>query len=236
MKKMLLVFAHPDDESFAAGGTVAKYARNGWRVELVCVTNGEGRAREAERAGKILGIRQIQFLDQPDGQLQSLTPGTLEDLIVKKTEDFGPDIVITHDTTGMTNHPDHIKVCYATTFAFQKYAKKLEDIQKYPKLYYTCMPASVIMFLQKSKQIPGESHGLPLRGTPDKLVTTVINIKDTKLIKGKALLCYESQKRNVDRYISFDKHPGHNQEWFILRMSQIREVFMGKTDRVSNRL
>jgi len=262
---MLLVFAHPHDESFSVGGTVAKYSHDGWKVDLVCVTNGEGRAAEVERAGKVLGIQHIQFLDKPDGLLQSLTPGTLEDLILKKMEGFMPDIVITHDTTGMSNHPDHIKVCYATTFAFQKYTQTLEEIKigvterkgrgyvwkedafkrafgdvdcqnKDPKLYYTCMPTSVVSFMQKSKQIPEESYGLPWRGTADKFITTVIDITDTKLIKGKALLCHESQQAHVDKFISFDKNPSHNQEWFILRMQGVHEVFMGKNDRVADEL
>ena len=41
MKKILLVFAHPDDESFAAAGTVAKYVKAGWEVDLICATRGE---------------------------------------------------------------------------------------------------------------------------------------------------------------------------------------------------
>lgn len=282
MKKMLLVFAHPDDESFGVGGTVAKYAADGWHVELICATNGEAgessgertyekeelgpvRKSETERAGKLLGIQHIQFLEKPDGELKSVSPGTLEDMITKKMEELMPDIVITHDTTGITNHPDHIKVCYAATFAFQKYTETLEGIKlgvtdrkgrgyvwkenafvrafgdvdpanKDPKLYYTCMPTSVVAFMQKSKQLPEESHGFPLRGTADKFVTTVIDITDTKLVKGKALLCHESQKENVDQFISFDKNPHHNQEWFILRMQGIHEVFMGKNDRVGDSL
>ncbi|KKR03148.1 MAG: hypothetical protein UT26_C0008G0009 [Microgenomates group bacterium GW2011_GWC1_39_12] len=67
-------------------------------------------------------------------------------------------------------------------------------------------------------------------------MTTVIDITDTKLAKGKALLCHESQKENVDHFISFDKHPQHNQEWFILRMQGPHEVFMGKNDRVADEL
>lgn len=244
---------------------MAAYAARGWHVELICVTSGVGRDGEVERAGKILGIQHIQFLHQPDGQLKSVTPGTLEDMIVKKMEEYMPDIVITHDTTGITNHPDHIKVCYATTFAFQKYVQTLEEIKtgvgerkgrgyvwkedafkrafgdvdpenRDAKLYYSCLPSSVVAFLQKSKQIPEESHGIPLRGTADKFVTTVIDITDTKLVKGKALLCHESQKKHVERFILFDKHPEHNQEWFILRMQGSHEVFMGKNDRVADAL
>lgn len=279
---MLLVFAHPDDESFLVGGTVAMYAKLGWHVELILATNGEAgvdngekpyekeelgivRKSEVEQAGKLLDIQHIQFLEYPDSGLKSVSPGTLEDLIVKKMESYMPDVVITHDTTGITNHPDHVKVCYATTFAFQKYTETLEDIKngltdrkgrgyvwkedafkrafgdvdpenKDPKLYYVCMPTSVVGFLQKSKQIAEESYGLPVRGTADKFVTTVIDIKDTKLVKGKALLCHVSQRKSAEHFISFDKHPGHNQEWFILRMQGVHEVLMGKNDRVGDSL
>jgi len=41
MKTMCLVFAHPDDESFFVGGTVAKYAKLGWKIDLIVATNGE---------------------------------------------------------------------------------------------------------------------------------------------------------------------------------------------------
>ena len=263
-KKMLLVFAHPHDGSFAAGGTVAKYADRRWHIELVCATGDKEIAKEGEKAGKVLGIYHVEFLHQPEGLLKSVTPGTLEDLISKKMEEYLPDIVITHDTTGMTHHPDHMKVCYATTYAFQKYARAMEEAKsiigdrqgrghvwkeayrrtfgdidpanKDTKLYYSCMPTSVVVFLQKVKQIPIESHGVPWRGTADKFVTTVVDITDTKLAKGKALLCHESQKEKVEHFISFDKNPHHNQEWYILRMQGTHEVFMGKNDPVADML
>ncbi len=41
MKTMVLVFAHPSDESFIAGGTIATYASLGWKVHLIIATNGE---------------------------------------------------------------------------------------------------------------------------------------------------------------------------------------------------
>lgn len=279
---MLLVFAHPDDESFSVGGTIAKYANLGWTIDLVVATNGEAgqngeftwakgealgalRQKELEAAAKILGIRNVTFLGQPDGGLTALSPGTLEDPIIKKMMEFMPDIVVTYDTSGISNHPDHIKTCYATTFAFQKYARHLDslkqpgtiktgrgkmwkedaylrafgdvsDTEKEPKLYYVCMPDRVASYLKKTKVIPEESYGKPWSGVKDKIVTTAIDIKETKLLKGKALLCHETQKIDVDRFIDFANHPLHNEEYFILRMQGIYEVFMGKTDRIRDTL
>jgi LmbE family N-acetylglucosaminyl deacetylase len=282
MKKMLLSFAHPDDESFSTGGTIAKYAKNGWEIRLIVATDGEKgdnavnpdirgealgilREEEVRKAAGILGITEVASLHQKDGELSELTPGTLEDMIIEKMEAFLPHIVVTYDPTGLSNHPDHIKVSYATTFAFQKYAEHIailkepkkyeqrrgkgwleaeaeevfkgEDPERFePKLYYVCMPESVATFLKKNKQIPEESHGKPWTGVPDKMISAVIDISKTKLTKGKALLCHETQMNDVDRFISFTPNPLINDEHFMLRMVGIEEAFMGKNDRVKTLL
>jgi len=275
MKKLLAIFAHPDDESFLAGGTLARLALEGWDIHLIVVTNGEKgssgtfslegdalgarRQEEVKRASSLLGLKNVDFLQFPDMGLKSLTPGTLEDPLYLAMKNLLPDIIITHDPTGMTNHPDHVKTSYAVTYAFQKYAKYLSELQdteiqtkgrgkmwrqaEYtrafgetqlssgePKLYYVCFPQSAVMYLLKEKQIPEESFGKPFNGVPDKDITTIIDITGTQLIKGKALLCHETQADDVDRFISFAKNPLVKQEYFLLRMQGIYEVFMGKTD------
>ena len=282
MKHMLLIFSHPDDESFSVGGTVARYAKDGWHIRLLVATNGEKgasslypgisekalglkRQEEVKRAAAVLGIEHVDFLEFPDLGLKDLTPGTLEDPIYASMRAFLPDIVITHDPTGITNHPDHVKVCYAATYAFQKYAAYLSNLQdkeqltkgrgklwrqeeymrtfgdaqslsKEPKLYYVCLPQRSVNFLLKEKQISEESFGKPWKGVPDKNITTVIDITSTQLIKGKALLCHETQAEEVDQFISFAQNPEVKQECFILRMQGIFEVYMGKTDRFANAL
>jgi LmbE family N-acetylglucosaminyl deacetylase len=262
MKKMLLVFAHPDDESFSTGGTVAKYVKAGWSVDLICATRGEAgqsgtykttdgeklgeiRQKEVQKAATILGISTITFLGYKDGTLSGEIPGELEETLYQKMIELIPDCVITFDRTGVSNHPDHIRMCFATTFAFQKYAfwirDRLKDSPEFteddePKLYYACMPQTAVEYLKKNKALPAESFGKPWRGTPDKHITTVIHIKGFEQIKKKALLSHISQKEDVDRFLSFRKNPQHAQECFILRLHGIREVFMGKTDRVSGRL
>ena len=262
MKKILLVFAHPDDESFAAAGTVAKYVKAGWKVDLICATRGEKgevgpyedtipvslgviRQKELEKAAGILGISHVTFLDYTDGELVRLEYGELEDILYKKMEETVPDCVITFDTTGISNHPDHIKTCFATTFAFQKYSAWVEDrfleigknpTAAAPKLYYACMPESLASYLLKAKNIPVESFGKPWRGTPDKFITTVIDVSANKAIKRRALNCHVSQQKDINRFLSFANHPLLSREYFILRMHGTTEVFIGKNDRVSNRL
>lgn len=248
MKKMLLVFAHPDDESFAVGGSAAKYARAGWRVDLLCATRGEMkgrnlgeiRTRELTEAATILGISSIIFLDYPDGALTQQHYGEIEDRLFRLMVELQPNVVITFNTTGISNHPDHVKIAMAGTFAFQKYAGgKLEQTGKEdnaPKLYYVCMPESVVSFLRIKKVTPEMSFDKPWRGTPDKFVTTVIDISRFKKFKEKALKAHISQRKKVERFLSLPLHPGLKQEHFILRMIGTREVFMGKNDRIANGL
>ena len=86
-KKMLVVLAHPDDESFGMGGTLAYYAAQGVDVHLICATRGEvgevdpeymkgyeskGELREVELrcAAEKLGIKQVLFLDYRDSGMQ----------------------------------------------------------------------------------------------------------------------------------------------------------------------
>lgn len=249
MKKMIGVFAHPDDESFLAGGTIAKYSKAGWTIDLVCATRGEAgergvhedtveplgeiREKELSKAAEFLGVRSVTFLDYKDGTLANIPPGEIEDTLIQLFEKENPDIVITFEPSGVTNHPDHIKVSNATTFAFQKYAKgKYHE----PKLYYTCIPQSVASYLLEKKVLPKESFGKPWRAVEDKKITTVIDIQTNSKKKLKALQFHESQAYDILRFYSIDTNPLVKQEYFILRMVGFTEVFIGKSDRVANKL
>jgi LmbE family N-acetylglucosaminyl deacetylase len=262
MKKMLLVFAHPDDESFTCGSLIPKYVKAGWQVDLVCATRGEVgtsgpytdvtpeqlgeiRQKELEKAGTHLGIHSITYLGYMDGSLHSEEPGELEEKIYQKMEELVPDCVITFDTTGLTNHPDHIRICFAATYAFQKYAFFIEEHLKgtpgyeeenAPKLYYVCAPEGVVSYLQKNKVLPKESYGRPWIGTADKFVSVVISTKGFEKKKKEALKMHKTQEEEVQRFLSFARNPLMKQEYFIWRMHGTREVFMGNNDRVASEL
>lgn len=263
MKKILLVLAHPDDESFLCGGTVVKYIKSGWEVELVCATNGEKgeigllenvtpnelgniRQKELTQACKILGINKIMLLEYPDLGLDKTIPGDIEDRLFKIFTESVPDIIITFDTSGITNHPDHMRLSYATTFAFQKYASWIEEtllthVEKnpevLPKLYYSCFPENTIKFLKTLKVLPSDSFGKPWKGVVDKAITTVVDIKDVASNKIAALKCHQSQSNDVNKFLAI---PGLNpflkHEYYVLRMHGQKEIFMGKNDRVSGEL
>ena len=135
--KIMFVFAHPDDESFATGGTIAKLAKSGWEIKLITATRGEkgllgdpptttkkhlGKTREEElrSATKILGVGKIAFLDLIDGTLKDHVEdlkNTILSIFIKEA----PDVVVTFDRHGGSNHPDHKAVSFAATASFEKY-------------------------------------------------------------------------------------------------------------------
>lgn len=148
-KTILAVLAHPDDESFGLGGTLALYAQRGFDVYYLCATRGEAgtvdeehlrgysstaemRTDELMRAAKHLGLKNVFFLGYRDSGM----PGTAENKhpdaqinhsidevagrIVKYIRELKPDVILTHDPIGGYKHPDHIHVHQATKLAFEK--------------------------------------------------------------------------------------------------------------------
>ncbi len=144
---ILAVLAHPDDEAFGLGGTLALYARRGFDTYLVCATRGEvgdvddlgGHAsiaelRESELrcAAEHLGLKGVFFLDYRDSGMPGSNDNKhpeaqinhpVEEVagrVVKYIRELKPDVVLTFDPIGGYKHPDHIHIQRATTLAFEK--------------------------------------------------------------------------------------------------------------------
>lgn len=132
--RILCVYAHPDDETFCSGGTLAKYADQGAELMVISATRGQAgqiqdsaaatrrtlgtvRERELRRACKHLGVQQVECWDYMDGQLQEVDLSTLTGDVVRAIRRFRPDIVLTFDSTGAYGHPDHIAISRAATRA-----------------------------------------------------------------------------------------------------------------------
>jgi LmbE family N-acetylglucosaminyl deacetylase len=133
--RILGVFAHPDDESFCAGGTFAKYAEAGATIMVVSATRGDagqirdaraatrrtlGRVREheLELACEQLGIQHAVCLDYGDGTLKDIAPQDLTRDVVRIVREFKPNVVLTFGPDGGYGHPDHIAISAATTAAY----------------------------------------------------------------------------------------------------------------------
>ena len=133
MERILGLFAHPDDEIFCAGGTIAARVRSGAEARIVSLTRGEAgrishvdlatratlgqiRATELAAAGAVLGA-ETRCLDFPDGGLAAFDRRQLVDAAVDQILEFRPDTVISFDETGAYGHPDHITTCHVAETA-----------------------------------------------------------------------------------------------------------------------
>ena len=134
--RIACVFAHPDDETFCVGGTIAKYAAAGIRTDLFCATNGDAgknssvpvssreelaaiRIEETRAAARILGIASIEFPGYGDGTLHTLEPTALIGDVVSFLRRTRPTIVIGFGPEGApTGHRDHQAMSRVVTAAF----------------------------------------------------------------------------------------------------------------------
>lgn len=157
-KTLLAVLAHPDDESYGIGGTLARYAAEGVDVHVAIATDGaagsvaEGYEHERERlaevrthelaaAAKILGVtthslgyRDSGYIGDPAHQhpaaLIQADEREAAGRVVRLIRELRPQVIITHDETGGYYHPDHIFCHKITVAAFQAAA----DPQAYPDI------------------------------------------------------------------------------------------------------
>lgn len=121
-KRILVIVAHPDDESFGLGAVLSTFIESGADVSVLCFTRGEAstlrgvdgdlstiRATELEAAALKIGVSEVHLRDFPDGGLQSISVPALlgEAAVISKLK--GPDGILAFDTSGVTGHPDHIQ-------------------------------------------------------------------------------------------------------------------------------
>ena len=127
-RRLMCIFAHPDDETLGVGSTLAKYAHEGVETFLLTATRGErgwhdvppedpglagmGRIREQElrAAARILGLKEVCFLGYVDGELDQVPPAEIIPRIVCHVRRVRPQVVITFAPDGTYGHPDHIAI------------------------------------------------------------------------------------------------------------------------------
>ncbi|NYJ01377.1 LmbE family N-acetylglucosaminyl deacetylase [Nocardioides thalensis] len=120
---VLTVWAHPDDETYLAGGLLAALADAGQRAVCVTATRGEaadpgatpgeraalGRTRteELHRALAGLGVTEHHWLDLPDGRCAEIDPAVPVACLRAVLDEVRPDTVVAFGPDGVTGHPDH---------------------------------------------------------------------------------------------------------------------------------
>ena len=134
---MTAVFAHPDDETYATGATLARYSAEGVRCSLYCATNGDAgkssgipissgeelgaiRRVELKAACGVLGIERVEFGDHGDGRLGQADEQQVIGEIVRLIRRERPDVVLTFGPEGAASeHGDHKAISSLARRAFE---------------------------------------------------------------------------------------------------------------------
>jgi len=241
---IMAVHAHPDDEVISTGGVLARYAEEGIRTVLVTCTNGEQgdgpggvkpgepghdnaavaevRLGELAESVKHLGITDLELLGYHDSGMDGWAGNDdpiafcnipfeqaterLAELIRK----YRPQVVVTYDENGGYGHPDHIQAHRIAVAATEKTG--IPD-----KLYYTAVPRSGIK--QMAEYVAEAGIDLDFDppddfGTPDELITSVVDVSPHVSAKRKALQAHASQGDNI----------------FLLRLPQEVQVMAFSTE------
>lgn len=143
---ILTIWAHPDDETFCAGGIMATAVKNGQKVICVIATKGEIgtknpkkwppkkmgalRSKEVKEALSILGVGECYCLNYMDGACVDVPEQEAISRLRTVIKEYQPDSILTFGPEGLTGHPDHSAVSKWTD-------KVLESINKPPKVYHS---------------------------------------------------------------------------------------------------
>jgi len=218
MKKVVCVFAHPDDEAFGPGGTIAKLAKD-HEVYILCATKGQRgevskrisgtlgqeRAQELLASAKILGVKKVYFLGFKDGTLSNSLYHKLAEKVMKYVEELKPEIMITFEPHGVSGHIDHITVSMVSNYIFDRspYVKKLmmhatlDEIASLRKDYFIYFPPGY-----KKDEI-------------DEIVDTH-EVWDQKVA---AMYCHGSQMHDIRKILDiYEKRP--KKEYFLVRKQE----------------
>ena len=209
---VLVVFAHPDDESLTCGGTIARLADAGVKVVLLCASRGERgsisdpslvpdgdlagvRTRELRDAAAILGISNVIVLDHRDGNLRWQAVPELHAEIVQLVERHRPSAVITFDEDGLYWHLDHIGVHERTYTAMLSFGADA------PPLYYVTIPKGIMSdVVQAAREHGADAPETSVWGiVPDAFgagampATLTVDVRDWVPRKLAAIRCHRTQ-------------------------------------------
>jgi LmbE family N-acetylglucosaminyl deacetylase len=193
---LAVILAHPDDESFPMGGTLAKYAAGGVRVVLVTATLGEVgiagldpaatariRKAELEAAARTLGIAEVHTLGYMDGAVAQVDEAAAVEQIAAWLHKLQPQVVITFGPDGITGHPDHIAIHRLVTQAFARVVGEAHHPPDQPmRLFYLAHSAAT-----------AQGCGVPVAALQTQGPIAAIDVGAHLVTKVRAAQCHASQ-------------------------------------------
>jgi len=206
---LLAVFAHPDDETFRSGGTLALLSERGVRVHILTATRGEAgsrgepplclpeelaawREKELACACRALGLQPPILLDYQDGRLAEVDQEEIVERIVRYVRALRPQTMLSFGPDGLSGHPDHVAIGHLAAEAFRQagepsaYHEQLDQglIPHAPtRLYQMAVPRSLAERLGMKQVHP----------VPDEDVTLSVDVTPVWEKKMAAIRCHATQ-------------------------------------------
>ncbi len=218
-RRVACVFAHPDDDTYGVGGSLALHGDGPVEVTVIMTTSGEagliadpslasrenlGRVREGEdrAAWHALGVEpRIHFLRHPDGAVADLPREQLVAEFLSILQEARPDVVITFGPDGVTAHADHVAVGAAATAAF--HAARAAGVQGFSRLLYVGIPQSLLdrfneLLRRRGLDPIDPTQEFQPRGVPDASVGVVVDCSSVYDRKLEALRRHRTQAELED--------------------------------------
>lgn len=218
IKKVLIVFPHPDDEANSLSGTITQMVKNDIEVDWVILSKGEKgnedahyderlkeiRVKEAQRVRKILGINSLVFYDYSDNGMNYEKDRLINDL-KQVLNEHNPDLVITYDQSGSYGHPDHIIVSNLITELLKADFKNVH-------LWYTSTPDKLYKKLNHATQMAKDKDFLIYKKSPSMKIFIGINGLINKI---ESIYTYQSQFKSFVKAVPIKQIP----MWFYISLT-----------------
>jgi len=194
---LLAVFAHPDDETFRPGGTLALLARHGVGIHVLTATRGQAgscgdpplctqeelpavRERELRCACAALGLEPPRLLDYQDGHLPEVNSEEITEHILTAVTEVHPQVLLTFGPDGLSGHADHMAIGRC---AAEAYARRNEIAA----LYILAVPRSLAAQLEMRQ----------IHSVSDEQITLAVDIASAWAAKQAAMACHMTQRSST---------------------------------------
>lgn len=217
-KTAFVLLAHPDDESFGPGGTIALLSKT-HDIHLFCATKGEAgedhsgdnglslpekRTRELNDASSVLGIKEVVFLGYKDGLLSNSLYHEIAGKIEVHVKKLRPELILTYEPRGVSGHLDHIAMSMIASFIYTRNACIRE-------LHYFCLDEEqrgkhqdYFIFFPPGYPTPHISKRVDISSVVDKKIAAIqkhaSQVKDVK-----AMVEKQKRERAEEHFIIIKK-------------------------------
>lgn len=218
IKKVLVIFPHPDDEANSLGGTITQFVDKGIEINWLILTKGEKgnddahldenlkqiRSSEAQKVASILGIKNLSLKDYPDNGVDQFKDELVDD-IRQAIKEVSPNLVITYDESGGYGHPDHIVVSKVTTELINNEFNNIH-------LWYTSTPEKLYQKISLPEQMAKDKDFKLNRKSPSFKVWVGLSGIANKV---KAVYAYQSQFSSFIKSVPIKQIP----MWFYISLT-----------------